>query len=281
MLWRCCSCGSEWSDYSTTCSSCLGEVLIQTPFSRDGARYGSPGARPHRRKYRATTGVAELLQTAFSPTLFTFGYEAIRQPRRSYTVISGPSGSGKSTLAMNMGLSLALQGGQGSKGGGLKVLLVSAEEGAGPSTVRRLKQCLGYLDNPTLSVGNPLVSDKRALRDVHDEVAAFEREGGDLVVVDSYTVLGCSSEWCASIATTMGIILVVHQNGRGGPMGGERIAYDCDTHVQVKEFQAELIKTRWSVAGAPAVWRVDDVAKITPPKVGAVVPFPRRKEGVS
>ncbi|GDX83691.1 hypothetical protein LBMAG42_55020 [Deltaproteobacteria bacterium] len=243
-------------------------MCVPVPESRDGVPYGAPGARAHRRRYHPTAGVSSLLQNASSPKLYTYGYDALRLPAKVYMLVTGPAGSGKSTLATSIALTLALQG--------LRVLCISAEEGAGPTTVRRLRQAMAWLGDPCLPSSNPLISDKRALRDVHDEVVAFERDGGDAVVLDSLTVLGASPQWVAEVATGLSVVAISHMNGKSGPMGGERVAYDSDVHIRVESFQASLLKTRWCVDGAPRSWPVDDVWVAKKQSFNEVIPFPSR-----
>jgi hypothetical protein len=265
--WRCAACGAEFLS-GGACRCCWNHVTIPTPVSRDGAPYGSPSARPYRRKYRPTVGLTELLAQAEAPRLYTFGYDSLRLPREAYVLCTGQPGSGKSTTATAIAISLALQG--------LRVLWVSAEEGAGPTTSRRFQQALSWFGRPKLPEGSLLVSDKRLLRDVHEEVEGFQTGGGDVVFLDSLTVLGAHPQWIEELSTSLGIVAISHMNRQGSPHGGSRPKYDADTHLCVEDFTITADKNRWCIDGAPRVWAVDQVAARWTPCDATVVTFPRR-----
>ncbi len=128
-LLRCPTCRSEWSGPLTWCPGCLGETLLLVPESRDGKRYGEPGAQPHRRRAKPTAPLAEDLRTHQAPSLVCWGYPGLMLPLLVALLISGKPGSGKSTAATVMALHLALLG--------YRVLWISPEEGRGDTTLRR------------------------------------------------------------------------------------------------------------------------------------------------
>jgi len=268
-LFRCTACGCEWTSPGP-CRACWAPVTLPVPASRDGLPYGTPGARPHRPRRRPTRGLEDVLRSARLPALVRFGYASLWLPLMVAVLVSGPPGGGKTTLCSIIALSLALQG--------IRVLWASAEEGAGPTTVERFRRLLHWLGDPPPPGHHLLVSDARNLRDVHQEISAFEKDGGRVVFVDSLTAIAAPPAWFDDLlAGPLGVVAIAHLNSRGSPVGGSRVAYDADVHLSVDRFKAEILKSRWFREDAPRSWAVDDIAPICERSATNVIPL--RGEG--
>ena len=249
-LLRCPTCRTEWPAPQAHCGACLGEVLLPVPASRDGVPYGQPGARPHRARRQPTIPLQTLLRTHRTPSLTCWGYPGLRLPLQVAMLLSGKPGSGKSTAATVMALSLALRG--------VRVLWISPEEGRGDTTARRFGMAHRWLSSPTLPLGSPLISDSRGLAEVDAELRAFEDAGGQVIFIDSITTLGASDQWWEDLTNSpMGVVGIAHQNSRGSPFGGHRIAHDPDIHLSVTDFTLAVEKSRWFEEDAPRSWSVD------------------------
>ncbi len=273
-LHRCPACGCEWPS-GGPCQACWFPVTLPVPVSRDGLPYGSEGARPRRPRAKPTQPLEALLESSERPELVSFGYAACRFPWDVSLLVTGPPGGGKTTACTGMALTLAVSG--------LSVLWASCEEGSGPTTVERFRRVHGWLGQPPLPPGSPRISDQRTIRGIHDEVRDFEDSGGHVVVLDSLTAMSASPGWFDDLINgPLGVIAVAHQNAKGGPMGGSRVAYDADVHLVVENFEVKVRKTRWLAEGAPQVWAVDDLAPLVassqPGPESKVVPFPKKEK---
>jgi predicted ATP-dependent serine protease len=265
-LWRCVRCYSEWSS-AGPCGTCWAHVTLPVPVSRDGRPYGSPEARPYRRRYKDTAPLAEVLATSRAPHRTRWGtYPALLLPLRTSVLVSGPPGSGKSTLAAVVALVHAMEG--------RRVLYIPAEEGAGPTTVARFERVMEWFGNPKLPQDAPRISDRRNLRDVHEEVAEFERGGPGVLVLDSLTTLGADPTWIEELAAgPLGVLAVAQVNSRGAAFGGPRQAHDVDVVVSVEDGVATIEKSRWLDPEAPRSWAIRAVDGATAPPGAEVIPF--------
>lgn len=270
-LVRCPACRTEWPAPQSICGACFFEPLLPVPASRDAVPYGQPGARPHRSRRKNTRDLGEVLRTHQRPRLRRWGYPALQLPLDASVLLSGRPGSGKSTSGVAMTLGLALEG--------VRTLWVSPEEGCGDTTVRRFELVHGWYGRPSLPTGTPLVSDARTLSEVHVEIAGFEAGGPGVVFVDSLTTLGASAQWWEDLTNgPLGVVGIAHQNNRGTPFGGHRVAHDPDVHLSVSDFQVSVEKSRWFADDQPRAWRVDDLGTAGPDDLreGEVVRFPPR-----
>lgn len=265
-LLRCPTCHLEWLAPASFCAACWGEVLLPVPQSKDGTPYGQDGARPHTRRGKPTQPLAEALRTHQAPALVLWAYFGLLLPLIVAMVISGKPGSGKSTAATVMALRLALLG--------YRVLWISPEEGRSDTTLRRFALAHRWLGSPPLPAGSPLISDGRSLHEVDAEIRAFEVSGGQVVFIDSLTTLGASDQWWEDLTNgPLGVVGIAHQNSRGTPFGGHRVAHDPDVHLSVADFTLRVEKSRWFQEDAPRSWRVDEPESLEREE-GEVVPFP-------
>ncbi len=127
--------------------------------------------------------------------------------------------------------------------------------------------------------GSPLVSDSRSLHEVDAELHEFEATGGRVAFIDSITTLGGSDQWWEDLTNgPLGIAGIAHQNARGTPFGGHRVAHDPDVHLSVSEFNVRIEKSRWFDDGLPRSWAVVE-PEVPSPTDAQVLPFLGEPEG--
>ena len=265
-LFRCTSCGAEWTS-SGPCQTCWSYTTLPVPYSRDGRQYGSPEARPYRRRYKDTAPLAEVLATSRAPHRTPWGtYPSLLLPLRTQVLVYGPPGSWKSSLCT----ALAIERAENHR-----VLYVSSEEGAGPTTVARFERVLEWFGSPKLPANSPRVSDRRLLRDVHDEVAEFERGGAGILIVDSLTSLGADPSWLEDLAAgPLGVVAVSQVNSGGSSFGGQRQKHDVDVVIFCEDGIATIEKSRWLDPEAPRSWSIRAVQTLAVKPSAEVIPFP-------
>lgn len=220
-------------------------------------------------RVRKTRSLAAVLRSAESPVLVTWFDGSLRLPLRTTVLATGVPGGGKSHWVTGCALALSLRG--------VRVLFMSVEERQSATTASRFSRVLKFFGDPPPPPGLQ-ISDNYKLAEATCEIAAFEAEGPGVVVIDSLTALGASPAWVSELSTgQLGILAVAHVNSAGGAYGGPRQAHDVDVVVEVADFTASIVKSRWFDPNYPRTMHVDEPERLPISSTGAsVVAFPER-----
>lgn len=266
-LFVCDRCGADYLAWQPECDGCRSaSSLRRIPPSRRGNQYGSAGYRPAPRRRPPTRSLEELVAKATPVRMVPWGYEALTLPPEARVAADGPPGGGKSTLSAFMALVLAARG--------VRVLVLSVEEGLAPTAIARWTRCadqVGYARPPA----NVELADVRDPEEARSELDAWRARGPGCVVIDSTSDLRCSDEWLAGVYAddALGIVTVQHVVTSGAPRGGWEIAHKADVRVTCRELTASITKNRW---GSCTSFPILEPLRIADPPRGEVVPFPGR-----
>jgi hypothetical protein len=221
---------------------------------------GQPGFEPRERRRRALASAADLVREAESPRLLTWGWPEVQLPLFAKVTIRGEPGGGKSTSATAMAMRIAFET-------RTEVLYISAEEGTEATALERFGRVSVAMDIPVPQ--RLILSDARDIHEADEDIRAYERRlggRGGIIVLDSLTQLRPAQSWWEDlIASSHGVIFVMHVTTGGHARGGREPEFAVDTNISIDDQGVALItKNRWGGTGAAFAFNARQPPRVTP-----------------